>query len=50
MAMEKARQQGQERLVVFTFANLDSLASGAVLYLESGEKIEAEYLHLEKPV
>lgn len=49
-ALEKARQQGQERLVVFTFANLDSLAPGAVLYLKSGGKTEAEYLHLEKPV
>jgi N-acetylglutamate synthase-like GNAT family acetyltransferase len=49
-AIDKAGQQGQERLVVFTFANLDSLAPGAVLYLKSGGKIEAEYLHLEKPV
>jgi len=49
-AIEKAKRQGQERLVVFTFASLDSLAPGAILYLKSGGKIEAEYLHLEKPI
>lgn len=46
--LNKAKQLGYKRLVVHTVAYLDSLAPGAVLYLKSGGKIEAEYLHLLK--
>jgi len=46
--LNKAKQLGYERLVVHTLAYLDSLAPGAVLYLKSGGKIEAEYIHLLK--
>jgi N-acetylglutamate synthase-like GNAT family acetyltransferase len=45
-ALDKARQLGCQRLYVHTMAYLDSLAPGAVLYLKSGGRIEAEYLHL----
>ena len=47
-ALNKAKQLGHNRLVVHTMAYLDSLAPGAILYLKSGGKIEAEYLHLMK--
>jgi GNAT superfamily N-acetyltransferase len=47
-ALDKAKQLGYKRLVVHTMAYLDALAPGAVLYLKSGGKIEAEYLHLLK--
>jgi N-acetylglutamate synthase-like GNAT family acetyltransferase len=47
-ALNKAVQMGYKRLVVRTLAYLDVLAPGAVLYLKSGGKIEAEYLHLNK--
>jgi N-acetylglutamate synthase-like GNAT family acetyltransferase len=46
--LNKAKQLGYKRLVVHTLAYLDSLAPGAVLYLKSGGKMEAEYLHLLK--
>lgn len=46
--LKKAKQLGYKRLVVHTMAYLDALAPGAVLYLKSGGKIEAEYLHLLK--
>jgi N-acetylglutamate synthase-like GNAT family acetyltransferase len=47
-ALNKASQLGYKRLVVHTLAYLDALAPGAVLYLKTGGKIEAEYLHLIK--
>ena len=47
-ALNKAKQLGYKRLVVHTMAYLHALAPGAVLYLKSGGKIEAEYLHLIK--
>jgi len=47
-APDKARQMGCKRLVVHTLAYLDALAPGAVLYLKSGGRIEAEYLQLVK--
>jgi len=49
-ALNKAKQLGYKRLVVHTTAYLDALAPGAVLYLKSGGKIEAEYLHLLKKI
>ena len=45
-ALDKARQLGCKRLYVHTVAYLDSLAPGAVLYLKSGGRNEAEYLQL----
>jgi len=45
-ALDRARQLGCRRLHVHTLAYLDSLAPGAVLYLKSGGRIEAEYLQL----
>lgn len=47
-ALKKTRQLGCKRLVVHTVAYLDALAPGAVLYVKSGGRIEAEYLHLVK--
>jgi len=47
-ALDRARQLGCRRLHVHTLAYLDSLAPGAVLYLKSGGRIEAEYLQLVK--
>ena len=43
-----AKNMGQRKMVVYTFSYLDSLAPGALLYLRSGGKIEAEYLQLTK--
>jgi len=47
-ALVRTSQMGYRRLVVHTVAYLDALAPGAVLYLKSGGRIEAEYLHLTK--
>jgi len=47
-ALNKTAQMGYKRLVVHTLAYLDAFAPGAVLYLKSGGRIEAEYLHLVK--
>ncbi len=38
----------QRKMVVYTFSYLDSLAPGALLYLKTGGKIEAEYLQLAR--
>jgi GNAT superfamily N-acetyltransferase len=43
-----AKDLGQRKMVVYTFSYLDSLAPGALLYLRSGGKIEAEYLQLSR--
>jgi GNAT superfamily N-acetyltransferase len=43
-----AKNFGQTRMVVYTFSYLDSLAPGALLYLRTGGKIEAEYLQLAR--
>ncbi len=43
-----AKNLGQRKMVVYTFSYLDSLAPGALLYLRSGGKIEAEYLQLTR--
>ncbi len=43
-----AWKKGQRKMTVYTFSYLDSLAPGALLYLRSGGKIDAEYLQLEK--
>ncbi len=43
-----AWEKGQRKMTVFTFSYLDCLAPGALLYLKSGGKIDAEYLQLEK--
>lgn len=45
-ALNRAKQMNCGRLVVHTVAFLDALAPGAVLYLKSGGRIEAEYLQL----
>jgi N-acetylglutamate synthase-like GNAT family acetyltransferase len=45
-ALNKTKQLGCKRLVVHTVAYLDAFAPGAVLYVKSGGRIEAEYLHL----
>jgi hypothetical protein len=47
-ALNKTIQLGCRRLVVHTLAYLDALAPGAVLYIKSGGRIEAEYFHLVK--
>jgi GNAT superfamily N-acetyltransferase len=43
-----AKTLGQRKMVVYTFSYLDSLAPGALLYLKTGGKIEAEYLQLAR--
>jgi GNAT superfamily N-acetyltransferase len=43
-----AKSLGQRKMLVYTFSYLDSLAPGALLYLKSGGKIEAEYLQLAR--
>ncbi len=43
-----ARQMGQRSMVVYTFSYLDCLAPGALLYLKSGGRIEAEYVQLQR--
>jgi len=43
-----AKTIGQREMIVYTFSYLDSLAPGALLYLKSGGKIEAEYLQLAR--
>ena len=43
-----AKHLGQREMKVYTFSYLDSLAPGALLYLKSGGKIEAEYLQLAR--
>ncbi len=43
-----AKILGQRKMVVYTFSYLDSLAPGALLYLKTGGKIEAEYLQLAR--
>ncbi len=48
MISKFARSLGQRKMVVYTFSYLDSLAPGALLYLKSGGKIEAEYLQLAR--
>jgi GNAT superfamily N-acetyltransferase len=48
MISKFARNLGQRKMVVYTFSYLDSLAPGALLYLKSGGKIEAEYLQLAR--
>lgn len=47
-ALNRTIGLGFSRLVVHTLSYLDALAPAAVLYLKSGGKIEAEYLHLVK--
>jgi N-acetylglutamate synthase-like GNAT family acetyltransferase len=47
-ALSKAKELGCNRLRVHTIAYLDALAPGAVLYLKSGGRIEAEYAQLVK--
>ena len=46
--LNRARQAGQRRLVIYTLGYLESLPPGAVTYLKSGAKIEAEYLQLQR--
>ncbi len=43
-----AKNVGQRKMIVYTFSYLDTLAPGALLYLKSGGKIEAEYLQLTR--
>jgi len=43
-----AKSLGQRKMVVYTFSYLESLAPGALLYLRTGGKIEAEYLQLAR--
>jgi len=47
--LAELKKFGRKRLVVYdTFSFLDSYAPAVDLYLKSGGRIEAEYLHLEK--
>ena len=46
--IREAQRLSQQTMRVYTLAYLDHLAPGAVLYLKSGGRIEAEFLQLEK--
>ena len=46
--IQEASRLKQKGMKVYTLAYLDSLAPGAILYLKSNGKIEAEYLQLQK--
>lgn len=46
--IREAQSLNQKTMRVYTLAFLDHLAPGAILYLKSGGKIEAEFLQLEK--
>lgn len=47
--LAELRRVGQSKLVVYdTFSDLESYAPAVGLYLKSGGRIEAEYLHLER--
>ena len=46
--IREAKKRSQNTMRVYTLAFLDHLAPGAVLYLKTGGRIEAEYLQLQK--
>ena len=46
--IREAQRLNQQTMRVYTLAYLDHLAPGAVLYLKSGGRIEAEFLQLER--
>jgi hypothetical protein len=46
--IREAQQLHQKEMKLCTLAFLDHLAPGAILYLRSGGRIEAEYLQLER--
>ena len=46
--IREAQRLHQREMKVYTLAFLDHLAPGAILYLRSGGRIEAEYLQLER--
>lgn len=48
--IQYAQSLEQKEMKVYTLALLDHLAPGALLYLKSGGKIEAEYIQLQKKV
>jgi GNAT superfamily N-acetyltransferase len=43
-----AKKQGQDKMTVYTFSYLDSLAPGALLYIKTGGRIEIEYLQMQR--
>jgi ribosomal protein S18 acetylase RimI-like enzyme len=44
--ISRAKTAGQDKLVIYTFAYLESLPPGATTYMKSGARIEGEYLQL----
>lgn len=44
--INRAKTAGQDKLVIYTFAYLDSLPPGATTYMKSGARVEGEYLQL----
>jgi N-acetylglutamate synthase-like GNAT family acetyltransferase len=48
--IDYAHHHDQKEMKVYTLALLDHLAPGALMYLKSGGKIEAEYIQLQKSV
>ena len=46
--IQEATRLKQKRMKIYTLACLDHLAPGAILYLKSQGRIEAEYLQLQK--
>src|SRR6266516_1780830 len=43
-----AKTMGQQKMTVYTFSYLDSLAPGALLYIKSGGMIDSEYLQMQR--
>ena len=43
-----AKTLGQQKMTVYTFSYLDSLAPGALLYIKSGGMIDSEYLQMQR--
>jgi len=43
-----AKLLGQQKMTVYTFSYLDSLAPGALLYIKSGGMIDSEYLQMQR--
>ena len=43
-----AKGQGQNKMTVYTFSYMDSLAPGALLYIKTGGRIESEFLQMQR--
>jgi len=46
--LDWAKKMGQRRMKVYTFSYMECLAPGALLYMQSGGRIESEYLQMQR--